>query len=108
MSELVVSARYSTDFNEISGGCAYALVGGPGGSSTLPTIGDLVELFDADGNTCRARVDHVDENGLVRAKPDWMSWMLLDLALPRGLLCRTGTPRRRRKWKGNLRNCDLP
>lgn len=57
-----------TDFNDLVDGYATALVGG-----RIPDPGDVVELFDPDGNTCLARVEKVS-NGVVYMQPYWETW----------------------------------
>jgi hypothetical protein len=57
-----------TDFNDLADGYATALVSG-----RVPDVGAIVELFDADGNTCLARVERV-ENGVLYMQPFWETW----------------------------------
>jgi hypothetical protein len=57
-----------TDFNDLADGYATALVSGH-----VPDLGQIVELFDPDGNTCLARVERI-ANGLLYMQPIWKTW----------------------------------
>ncbi|MHB1242594.1 MAG: hypothetical protein ACYC1P_04225 [Gaiellaceae bacterium] len=67
------SPRYKTDFEETPDGDVVTLPG-YGGDNIIPAVGEDVELFDADGNTCRARVTRVDDNNLIHFDPNWGTW----------------------------------
>lgn len=68
-------ARYKTDFNDIADGGLLTALAGWGGSLTIPKVGDLVELFDGDTNTCLGIVDRIDvSSALIYVSPVWDSW----------------------------------
>lgn len=60
--------RIKTDFNDLVDDYATALVAG-----RIPEPGQIVELFDPDGNTCLATVDRID-NSVLYLRPFWESW----------------------------------
>jgi hypothetical protein len=66
--------RYRADFNDLRPDDLISTLVGFDGSVLVPQNDQIVELFDADGNTCRARVDHVEPNGLIYVRPDWQTW----------------------------------
>jgi hypothetical protein len=64
--------RYRADFNRVRKGRLSATVGF-GGSEQPPSVGEIVQLFDGDDNTCFALVEAVDEE-LIRTQPIWETW----------------------------------
>jgi hypothetical protein len=68
-------ASYKTDFNDVEDDGMLTALAGWGGSLTIPNVGDLVELFDGDANTCYGFVDHIDmSNAMIFVVPVWDSW----------------------------------
>jgi len=66
--------RFWTDFNTVrDDGLLSALIGAGGGSDRTPEVGEVIRLFDGDGNTCFGVVTRVDDD-LVYAEPDWRTW----------------------------------
>jgi hypothetical protein len=65
--------RYRSDWEETAGGKLTSLPG-YGGSPALPLVGDEVELFDDEGNTCYAHVDQIGASGLILLTPHWATW----------------------------------
>ena len=45
----------------------------------IPAIGEWILLADAEGNTCRARVEEVMDV-TVAARPDWSTWIAGEIA----------------------------
>ena len=66
-------SHYRTDFNSVRDDGLLSALYGLGGSSDVPGEGDVVRLFDGDGNACRAVVVRADAD-LVYAWPDWSTW----------------------------------
>ncbi len=60
--------RIQTDFNDLVDGRATAIVAG-----RVPEVGQVVELFDPDGNTCLAAMEKLD-NSVLYMRPFWETW----------------------------------
>jgi len=66
--------RFKTDFEKTPEGDVVTLPG-YGGDSVIPSPGEDVQLFDEDGNTCRARVTAIeDTTNLIHLEPYWDTW----------------------------------
>jgi hypothetical protein len=65
---------YKADFNDGGDEGLVTTLPGWGGSVLVPTVDQLVELVDGDGNLCLGFVVRVNPNALIYVRPDWSSW----------------------------------